>query len=61
MTVLGTSYNVYMYFLILEQNTYTSNYASAEAGIIYISGTNFPIIKSEVMTNNGDAFDEKLT
>ena len=46
--------------MILEQNTYVSNYASGNKGIISITGIHFPILKSEYLLNNGDAFDEKL-
>jgi hypothetical protein len=46
---------------VLELNNYTSNYGSANKGIISITGLNIPIIRSEYLSKNGDTFDEKVT
>ena len=50
-----------IYQLKLELNTYTTNYASSDRGIVSIRGAHFFEIASDTFTNNGDAFDELFT
>ena len=40
-TVSGVTYNVYIYFLIMEQNTFTNNYGGYELGVVTIMGAHF--------------------
>ena len=35
------TYNVYIYFLIMEQNTFTNNYGGYELGVVTIMGAHF--------------------
>ena len=47
--------------IMFANNIYTNNYASASGGIIRIRGTMLVNLNSELLINNGDTFDEKLS
>ena len=60
-TTVVDGYTIYTKWVIFEGNNYTNNYASNAKGIITIKGTPFVILKSEILINNGDMFNEKLS
>lgn len=44
---------------MIDSNTFKNNYASYN-GIIVISGATFPKFSNNVLTSNGDSYDEIL-